>query len=327
MYVIEQALENQPKLTQEIKEKYWINNDPLPRRGYCATYLSDFTRGYRQGYYRSRTWGYTIIRTVYGDEWDAKFQDALATLRRTVEAIYEDDIARRTAGIQQYVEWGRWPEDFAQTADRRIEDEFYKRFVNEVLEDRDVLSDASVDQIRAYFLPWAQERFAIFHPRAAARGGRFRDCDPGSPRLFACMLLDAETVEQLQGAPESPAELYPRLRDFWVKMVEAQPQPRVDFGDASMVDWYRVRLADLVTFWWDCSELNPQRTTDEPDPQDVSIRYYNAGGWTPPEFRLKARLRRREEELAKFAIANPASGPEPAPSKADTSQFWRSVLD
>lgn len=329
--IIQQAFENQPELTQEIKDKYWINNDPLPRHSQFASYLGTLAWEYRQGIYRARTWGYTIIRTVYGDgdgdEWDTKFQNALSAIRRSVQAQNEYEINRITAGIQQYVEWGRWPKDYVTMADRRIETEFEKRFINEVLQDRELFANASVDQVRAYFLRWAQEHFARFHPLAAARGVLFRNCEPGSPRLFACIILDAETVEQLQGVPESPAELYPRLREFWVKMVEAQPLPRDGWLDSSMCDCYRVRLGELADFWFDRADQNPFRKTDEPDPQDASIRYYNYGSWTPPELRGKIGLTSWPPKEKAEPVSKPDLDPKPNTSKPDTSQFWGSVLN
>lgn len=54
-------------------------------------------------------------------------------------------------------------------------------------------------------------------------------------RLRSCVLLDAETIEQLQGAGgavgAAAAELYPRLKEFWFKMLEAEPQLRMDLSD------------------------------------------------------------------------------------------------
>ncbi|KAK8085561.1 hypothetical protein PG997_006832 [Apiospora hydei] len=305
---------------------------PLERFHDFAAFLSGFTQ--REGLYRSRTWGYTIIRTVYGDGWDAKVQTALSAIRRTVQAMGEHDIARRNGEIDLFVELGGWPEDMAKMADRRIEDEFERRFVNEVFEDRDLFANATVDQVRAYFLRWAQERFDMFHPPATERSQRpanfrFRHLEPCSSRLFACILLDAETVEQLQGVPASPAELYPRLRDFWVKMVEAQPVPRQGPyypDDGSMCDLYRVRLADLVDFWFDSSERNPEKSTEESDPQDKSIRYYNPHGWAPPEFKMKITHSTWPPTEAEV-VPDPAPAFEHKGSKADTSQFWGSVMD
>ncbi|KAK8109607.1 hypothetical protein PG999_007744 [Apiospora kogelbergensis] len=327
--VIKQALANQPKLTQEMKRMPWPMYNPLQRRHIFAGILSSFTRRETlTGFYRSRTWGYTIIRTVYGDGWDAKVQIALSAIQRTVHAISEHDIARRNEAIEKFVEWGRWPENMAETADRRIEDEFERRLVNDVLEDRDLLDDATVDQARAYFLRWAQERFDIFHPPPTEQSQtpanfRFRDCEPCSPRLFACILFDAETVEHLQGVPE-PAELYPQLRQFWVKMVEAQPVPRQSSyytNDGSMCDVYRVRLANLVGFWADTSDGNPETTTEEMDPQDKRIRYYNPHGWFPED--IITACPPTEDE----PVSDPAPDSKQKGSKADTSQFWGSVMD
>ncbi|KAK8127231.1 hypothetical protein PG984_008339 [Apiospora sp. TS-2023a] len=336
--VIKRALASERKPTPEIKKMKYVVYRPLERLHPFASYLSGFTSLERACDYRGRTWGYTIIRTVYGDGWDAKFQTALSAIRRTVQAMCEHDIARRNEDIEGFMEMGgSWPDDMAKTADRQIEDEFERRFVNEIWEDRDRFADATADQVRAYFLPWAQERFDMFNsPPAYSRiqrpaNFRFRHCEPCSSRLFACILLDAETVEQLQGLPASPAELYPRLRDFWVKMVEAQPVPRQGpyyYDDGSVCDVYRVRLAHLVDFWFDSSDRNPEKTTEEPDPRDKSIRYYNPSGWVPAEFKMESRIGARAQNEAEWEWE-----PDPAPdsahkgSKADTSQFWGSVMD
>jgi len=151
--VIKRVLADQLKPTPEMKEMPWAIHKPLDRRHDFEAFLSGFTRRVRL--YRGRTWGYTIIRTVYGDGWDTKVQIALSAIRRTVQAMSEHDIARRNEEIELFFESGVWPEDMAKTADRQIEDEFERRFVNEVFEDRDLFADATVDQVRAYFLRWA----------------------------------------------------------------------------------------------------------------------------------------------------------------------------
>jgi len=129
--------------------------------------------------------------------------------------------------------------------------------------------------------------------------------------------------------PESLAELYPRLREFWVKIVEGQPVPRQGpyyRDDGSMCDLYRVRLADLVSFCFDSSERNPEMSTEEPDPQDKSIRYYNPEGWIPTEFKMKITHSAWPPTEAE-AVSDPAPDTGYKGSKADTSQFWGSVMD
>ncbi|KAK8875173.1 TRI7-trichothecene biosynthesis [Apiospora arundinis] len=318
--VIKLVLANQPALTQEMKEKMpWHMSDPFQRRHGFAGCLYSFTSWARfENFYRSRTWGFTIIRTVYGDGWDPKVQIAVSAIRRTIQAIGEHDIDRRNEAIEEFMKWSPWPEDMPKTADRRIEDEFERRLVNEVFDDRELFADATVEQVRAYFLRWAQEHFDryLFHTRGRRQwpaDALFRNCEPCSPRLFACILLDAETVEQLQGVPESPAELYPRLGEFWFKMVEAQPVPRQGYyDDGSVCDMYRVRLADLVHFWLHTSDTHPQETTEEPDPHDRSIRYYNPYGWIPPD----------RKRIITGPPLDPEPASDPAPSEPIHLNFW-----
>ena len=58
-----------------------------------------------------------------------------------------------------------------------------------------------------------------------------------------------------------------------MKIVEAYPQPRV-FGTT---DCCRLRLGDLVDFWFRRTWLEPDRSTSSVLDQPEDLFYYNAG--------------------------------------------------
>jgi len=68
-------------------------------------------------------------------------------------------------------------------------------------------------------------------------------------------MLDAETLDQLYGLTTQQVRLeqYQIIgSQYWVKMAESYPQPRV----VGIADCYRVKLRDLIDFWfsrdWQC---------------------------------------------------------------------------
>ncbi|KAK8022432.1 hypothetical protein PG993_013199 [Apiospora rasikravindrae] len=276
---IEKLSEEQPYLTPEIMSEYVIARDPFPKRKESLRLLGGLVTRAFPGEYRTRTWGFAIIRTAYDKgastgEWDAKFQTALSVIRRAVPS----PLRTRTR-----------PE-YPTKPDRRAEDELAKRFVNDVLEDREVLADATVGEVSEHFRRWASARWKPM-PMPPNFFSAYK-----SRRLKSCILLDAETIEQLQEATtlmndSTVLELYPRLKQFWVKAVEAEPQRRNEDDDGNggslWCDCYRVRIHELAQFWWDGAyvALAGQRTR-EPDPLDDSIRYYIHDYWEPPNARV-----------------------------------------
>ncbi|KAK8109002.1 hypothetical protein PG984_014803 [Apiospora sp. TS-2023a] len=265
--LFEKLCKGQPYLAPKILYSYRIVQNPFRKRDTNAVLLlSNLVKNARKGDYRARTWGYTVIRTAYDD--DAKFQIALTAIRRAVQAPYEREIARIEEELRPYIENNLWSAYQLTKADRRAEDEVDRRFVNDVLEDRAVLADVTVGQVSDYFRLWALARWK-------------------TRRLKSCILLDAVTIEQLQAAGgavgTASAELYPRLQEFWVTMVEAEPQLRMDptdvgdDGGARWCDCYRLRLSDIQDFWFEtgAGDEDVAQKTREPDPEDNSIRYFN----------------------------------------------------
>ncbi|KAK0753675.1 hypothetical protein B0T18DRAFT_397554 [Schizothecium vesticola] len=201
--------------------------------------------------YRARTWGYTILRTTYAD--DAAFQRAVEALRLFVRAQLDADVHVVTQQLQQMHDFGKLPEGISATADPKPGDELYERFVVDVVEDQEGLEGTTGTDLCTHFKRWALERWdkdeAIF--------------SAASPRLKTALVLDEETVAQLQGVKDSlenEGEMvwYEVGKRFWVKMVEAVPEerggPRMNQG---VVDVYCMQLVGIVNFYWDRDMRSP----------------------------------------------------------------------
>ena len=197
-------------------------------------------------HYGARTWGYTILRTTYAD--DATFDTAVGVLARYMRAMADWECRGVADGLKDLRDrCKRLPEGVSTAADPRPSDEFYvRRFVNDVVQDREALQDASPAQASAFFRRWALERWDGDEWRFSAAG----------PRLKTAMLFDEETVAHLQGLAEydftvgeNPGlEAWTTSREFWVKMVEGEPKQR-DLGEG-LLEWYRVSFWDLDWFWF-----------------------------------------------------------------------------
>jgi hypothetical protein len=117
-------------------------------------------------------------------------------------------------------------------------------------------------KICEYFKSWA---LAHWHGDPAL-------ISAGSPRLKSCIVLDAETLDQLQDVPEDiPVEQWYSVRGrWWVKMAEAYPQARWK----SVADCYRVRLGDLVYFWFERQWREPFASTAPVEGEGEDVFYY-----------------------------------------------------
>ena len=126
-------------------------------------------------------------------------------------------------------------------------------------------------QVSEYFKRWAYAHW----------GGNPKHISAASPRLKSCILLDAETMDHLQNTSKS----FPDARStsesfklgglFWVKIVEAFPQPRF----LGMADCYRLRLGDLADFWFGRTWLDPDRSSSPVVGQPEDVYYYVSGGY------------------------------------------------
>lgn len=173
-----------------------------------------------------------------------------------------------TGQLKRMDDLGKLPEGIAPTADPRPGDELYKRFVLDIVEDREGLEGVAGRDVCAYFKRWALEKWGREEWLFSA----------ASPRLKTAMLLDEETVAHLQGLAEALEDrgkmtLYEVGNKFWVKMVEADPEerygPKMNMG---WVDVYRLRLGRITGFYWDRDMKAPAYL---PWKQDEGV----PGGW------------------------------------------------
>jgi len=99
--------------------------------------------------------------------------------------------------------------------------------------------------------------------------------------LKSCILLDAETLDQLQNAQQSTPDALSSSESFeiggrfWVKIVEAFPLPGVMGG----ADCYRLRLGDLADFWFKRTWLDPDRLASPVKNQPEDVYYYVSGDY------------------------------------------------
>ena len=197
-------------------------------------------------HYGACTWGYAILRTTYAD--DAAFDAAVGLLARYMRGVAN----RECRGVSEDLvdlrdRCKKLPEGASAAADPRPSDELYvRRFANDVVQDREALQDATPAQASAFFRRWALERWEGDEWRFSAAG----------PRLKTAILFDEETVAHLQGLAKynfsaggnSGKEAWMAAREFWVKMVEAEPKQR-DLGQG-LLEWFRVSFWDLEWFWF-----------------------------------------------------------------------------
>jgi hypothetical protein len=167
-------------------------------------------------------------------------------------------------------DFGKLPEGIAVTADPRPGDELYERFVADVVEDREGLEGATGrDGLRTYFKRWALERWDSDEALFSA----------ASPRLKTAVVLDEETVAQLQGlkeALENEGEMawYEVGKRFWVKMVEAVPEERAGPGmNMGVVDVYCMQLGGIIEFYWQRDLRSPAYLSSWKQDEGVP------GGW------------------------------------------------
>ena len=199
--------------------------------------------------YLPRTWGYTILCTTYADN-DAAVDAAAHALSRFMRATGEAECEWVTEKLQELQLHRRLPESVPNTADARPSDEFYiNRFVTEVVQDKDELNNATIPEACAYFRRWSLARW----PKEE------RYFTAASPRLKSAILFDAETIAQLQGLAArglvNDREVSEAGKEFWVKMVEAEPEQR-DM-EPGLSDCFRVPLGLLEDYWFERDRSHP----------------------------------------------------------------------
>ncbi|EPE31215.1 hypothetical protein GLAREA_04182 [Glarea lozoyensis ATCC 20868] len=167
------------------------------------------------------TWGFTIFRTVYTPESDAQFPLFLAKLRTYVDNA---------------IDWDLRPTPYTALSteppfDHGPNEEMKRRFVNDVVEDRD-LDGANTDAVRDAFTKWLKGE------------GVDLDMHQLYARHRVCIMVDESVMNSVTAAPEDPNEDY-ELDSVWVKVVEYLAP-----GECEWQAWLKVGLNAIENFWF-----------------------------------------------------------------------------
>jgi hypothetical protein len=187
------------------------------------------------GGHRPFRWGFDIARTAYGPGTDEQFQHALAIINRLAQIWVDDEAASVKKRILYYKQNDLQLEHIPVEVDMRPNEELVRRYENPIIQDKGALDNASLATVREYFNKWIASKNVI-------------TSSAGDVRFATCIMLDAETLDQLAIAPGGfPRNDQERFRsEYWVKMVEAEPSPgealrvRV-FGEKDLMDYWSVR--------------------------------------------------------------------------------------
>lgn len=240
---------------QEFKQPRFLGDPELFRQ--ATAELRQVLRLHKC-YHKPQRWGFAIIRTAYGPQFDDQFAHALRVINRVGQAHCETDVWNVKHTLEWHIRNDPNLANIPVEVDRRPNEELERRFQNDVLQDASLLDNADVSTVRDYFINWIASKKGTW-------GG-------GNVRFASCILLDAETLAQLQAVPEGyptdPVEASGSL--YWVKMVEAEPKP---------VEAFRVRVFGrfgLANYWLSRNDNRDDAINmiNESDDNDPSIRYY-----------------------------------------------------
>ncbi|KAK4501094.1 hypothetical protein PRZ48_006900 [Zasmidium cellare] len=189
---------------------------------------------------RDRTWGFYAFVTDYEAASQSKLPRALDNLLKCVRF-----------GLRYDIKLG---------ASLQVADEVWQRFRLEIVEDKRVLENASVDRVRATFVSLIRARRPDFGERDTG--------PPRGTRYQTCLLLDTESIESLASleVPEQPSlESWKTLDKKMLKAVSAQWQ-RPQRSDSTYRGWYPATPVELENLFAeagsDCYQLE-DRFEDE----------------------------------------------------------------
>ncbi|KAK0105001.1 hypothetical protein ONS95_004629 [Cadophora gregata] len=255
-----------------------------PERSTITEHLKYLTENFWYDSYRARTWGYTIVRTAYRPGDDEKFKLGIEVIHKFLRLWSDQELRYATEQIygrgdrlglrgDYEIKYYHWPEGMPETASSAPNECFLGRFVNDIVEDEENLSGASVPQVTEAFKQWCLAHW----------DGNPLHLSAASPRFQSCILMDAETLDELQTAHKVVSKLpSTNSRDlgfkiggqFWIKMVERSPQPRYPSGTT---DCYRLLLGDVADFWFRREWSDPETTTDPMVGQPEDVFWYISG--------------------------------------------------
>lgn len=213
-----------PPIPREFIRQYWESDATDRLEGGAASDLQklhDRTRDCAHKY----SWGVNIYRTVYTPESDALFLSAVARIENYMKyGTLMDSYNRQLLTPQQ------------SEARERAEKEITSRLVNSVVEDREVLENASMETVLAEFEKWVES-----HNCTKSYNTRYR----------IALVLDAQSIDNIMKLPETRDEKASRIEqcDILCKAVSRwgidrdQPTP-----------WLYVAPVAFTIFWFKLME-------------------------------------------------------------------------
>ncbi|KAK6717004.1 hypothetical protein SNK05_000205 [Fusarium graminearum] len=215
--------------------------------------------------HRPFRWGFAIVRTAYGPGSDEQFQKVINILHRVVQVR----TANEAKGVKADIVWDKEAsailDHISDEVDMRPNEEFLRRFENDILADKEVLEDASLPAVRTYFKNWI-----------ASKNGTDLY---GDMRFAACIMIDTETLHQFtttsEGFPRENNEGY--RSSYWLKLVDTETH---------LYEPVRVRVYgadDFKKYWFDRNlrRLPMSDLTHKDNDNDPGVLYFgNAPPWT-----------------------------------------------
>jgi hypothetical protein len=171
----------------------------------------------------SYSWGYTIFRTVYTPGSDDAFARAIERLAIYAKTYTNGDISFKRLPNQQ-------PRDNVPNT------ELWSRYYNEVVEDRDTLANATLEEVGRRFDAWISEHLNrdVLPPRGTSNA-----------RFCYCLMLDQESIDNILGSPEEPYSYLPTHNPKgWVKVLTDEQRP-----EGGRV-WLRVGIRHMLWALW-----------------------------------------------------------------------------
>lgn len=152
----------------------------------------------------AQSWGYTIFRTWYATPAaDEKFARALEL---------SDTYAKNWVREKMATETGSTLGSSRPPPDPRSYHEIENRIHHVVIEDKETLESATIQEIRQHFDLWIAKC-------SGPEGSKLRN----DPRFWRCIMLDEESTNNILTLPEDPTQstLFYPLR-VWIKVVTSE---------------------------------------------------------------------------------------------------------
>lgn len=168
------------------------------------------------------SWGFTIIRTTYcPDSSDAAFIEAVERIDSYIKS-----------SVESLVDY--WLPNPAPNFQKRALRDLLSRYSNDIIQDRETLSNVNTEQVYHYFKNWVQDH-----------GGM----ETENPRYQNCLMLDSQSIEDILSVPRVETEGFANLKDLpCCKLV-----PLFEFSEEPH-GWFHCSLTVLMNHWFFMNE-------------------------------------------------------------------------